>query len=169
MRGEETMRIGARASALAASLVMVMSWPSAGSASDMAGDSAATCSGLAGPADGAVTIDTAALQAPTPLAVTEKAATPASRIVPANPAFCKLLGHIAPTDPAAPPISFEVNLPTTWNGRSLQYGGGGFNGVLITGLGLPPAYPFGKASPLALGFVTYGTDSGHQSKPGEPP
>jgi len=163
------MRIGARASVLAASLVMVMSWPSAGSASDMVGDSAATCSGLAGPADGAVTIDTATLQAPTPLAVTEKAATPASRIVPANPAFCKLLGHIAPTDPAAPPIRFEVNLPTTWNDRSLQYGGGGFNGVLITGLGLPPAYPFGKASPLALGYATYGTDSGHESKPGEPP
>jgi pimeloyl-ACP methyl ester carboxylesterase len=41
--------------------------------------------------------------------------------------------------------------------------------VLITGLGLPPAYPFDKASPLARGFVTYGTDSGHEAKPGEPP
>ena len=36
---------------------------------------------------------------------------------------------------AAPPILFQVNLPTQWNGRSVQYGGGGFNGVLITGLG----------------------------------
>ena len=41
--------------------------------------------------------------------------------------------------------------------------------MLITGLGLPPAHPYDKPSPLAQGFVTYGTDSGHESKPGEPP
>lgn len=87
--------------------------------------------------------------------------TPSGRITPANPGFCKVLGHIDPTDPKAPPIKFQVNLPVEWNGRSVQYGGGGFNGVLITGLGLPPAYPFDKPSPLARGFVTYGTDSGH--------
>jgi len=51
----------------------------------------------------------------------------------------------------------------------LQYGGGGFNGVLISALGLPPSYPYDKPSPLALGFVTYGTDSGHETKAGEPP
>ena len=69
-----------------------------------------------------------------------------------------MLGQIAPSDPKAPPIKFQVNLPMEWNGRSLQYGGGGFNGVLITGLALPPASPFGTPSPLARGFVTYGTD-----------
>ena len=51
----------------------------------------------------------------------------------------------------------------------MQYGGGGFNGVLITGLSLPPASPFDVASPLAKGFATYGTDSGHETRPGEPP
>ena len=56
---------------------------------------------------------------------------------------------IAPTDPSAPPIKFQVNLPVEWNGRSLQYGGGGFNGVLITGLSLPPAYPFDKPFPTS--------------------
>src|SRR5690349_7993116 len=111
-------------------------------AAGLAGDPAATCSGLAGPGQGAVKIDSAALQSPTPLAVAEKGPTPAGRITPANPAFCKVLAHIDPTDPNAPPIKFEVNLPTEWNGRSLQYGGGGFNGVLITGLALPPAHPF---------------------------
>ena len=45
---------------------------------------------------------------------------PAARISPANPAFCKVLGHIEPTDPKEPPIKFEVNLPTDWNGRSLH-------------------------------------------------
>ena len=97
------------------------------------------------------------------------APTPAARITPANPEFCKVIGRIEPTDPKAPPIRFQVNLPLEWNGRSLQYGGGGFNGVLITGLGLPTASPFGTPSPLARGFVTYGTDSGHETKPGEPP
>ncbi|WP_407160442.1 tannase/feruloyl esterase family alpha/beta hydrolase [Bradyrhizobium sp. STM 3557] len=138
-------------------------------ADGLVGDAAQTCSGLAGAAQNGVKIDSAALQAPSALAIAEKAGSPAARIAPANPAFCKVLGHIDPRDPQAPPIKFEVNLPADWNGRSLQYGGGGFNGVLITGLALPPAYPFDKPSPLARGFVTYGTDSGHEAKPGEPP
>jgi len=158
----------ARACALTSALT-VLAVAAPAQAAGLAGDPAATCSGLAGAAQGATKIDSAALQSPTPLAVAEKGPTPSGRITPANPAFCKVLGHIDPTDPNAPPIKFEVNLPTEWNGRSLQYGGGGFNGVLITGLALPPAHPFQKPSPLAQGFVTYGTDSGHESKPGEPP
>lgn len=138
-------------------------------AAKMTGDPAATCSGLAGPADNSVRIDSAAIVAPSPLAVAERGPTPAARVTPANPEFCKVLGQIAPSDPAAPPIKFQVNLPIEWNGRSLQYGGGGFNGVLITGLALPPSYPFGTSAPLAKGFVTYGTDSGHETRQGEPP
>ena len=138
-------------------------------AAKMTGDAAATCSGLAGPAEDSVRIDSASIVAPAPLAVAERGPTPSARVTPANPEFCKVLGQIAPTDPKAPPIKFQVNLPVEWNGRSLQYGGGGFNGVLITGLALPPAHPFGTPSPLARGFVTYGTDSGHETKPGEPP
>lgn len=131
-------------------------------------DADTVCKGLVGGTD-AVKIDTATLQTASQLAVAERGPTPSGRITPANPVFCKVLGHIEPVDPKAPPVKFQVNLPVEWNGRSVQYGGGGFNGVLITGLGLPPAYPFDKPSPLARGFVTYGTDSGHESKPGEPP
>ena len=138
------------------------------SAATLTDDAEAGCRGLVGGAD-AVKIDTATLQAPSPPTVAERGPTPSGRITPANPAFCKVLGHIDPVDPNAPPIKFQVNLPVQWNGRSVQYGGGGFNGVLITGLALPPALPFDKPSPLARGFVTYGTDSGHESKPGEPP
>ena len=98
------MRIYARAWAFAASLVTLMSCASAASATGMTGDPAATCSGLAGSADGAVRIDTATLQTPTPLSVADKAPTPAARIIPANPAFCKVLAHIDPADPTAPPI-----------------------------------------------------------------
>ncbi|MGV7213147.1 tannase/feruloyl esterase family alpha/beta hydrolase [Bradyrhizobium sp. UFLA05-112] len=138
------------------------------SALTLAEDADNVCRGLASDA-GAIKIDSAAIQAPSPLAVAERGPTPSGRVTPASPAFCKVLAHIEPTDPKAPPIKFQVNLPVEWSGRSLQYGGGGFNGVLITGLALPPSYPFDKPSPLARGFVTYGTDSGHETRPGEPP
>ncbi|TWB81107.1 tannase/feruloyl esterase family alpha/beta hydrolase [Bradyrhizobium sacchari] len=142
--------------------------PGGASALTLAGDAETVCKGLVGGTDG-VKIDAATLQAPSPLAVDERGPTPSGRVTPANPGFCKVLGHIDPVDPKAPPVKFQVNLPVEWNGRSVQYGGGGFNGVLITGLALPPAYPFDKPSPLARGFVTYGTDSGHETKPGELP
>ncbi len=164
------LKINARACACVASLVTVTSLLTAeATAAKMTGDPATTCSDLIRPADNAVRIDSASIVAPAPLAVAERGPTPSARVTPANPEFCKVLGQIAPSDPKAPPIKFQVNLPVEWNGRSLQYGGGGFNGVLITGLALPPAYPFGTPSPLARGFVTYGTDSGHETKPGEPP
>ena len=118
---------------------------------------------------GGATIDSATLVPPSALAVAERGPTPAATITPAAPEYCKVLGRIAPLDRNAPPILFQVNLPTQWNGRSVQYGGGGFNGVLITGLGLVPAAPYDKPSPLAQGFVTVGTDSGHQNQPGQPP
>lgn len=89
-------------------------------------------------------------------------------VVPAAPEHCRVIGSIAPVDPAAPPIRFQVNLPTQWNGRTLQFGGGGFNGVLVTGLGLVPSAHPDRPSPLARGFVTAGTDSGHQNAPGVP-
>ena len=112
---------------------------------------------------GVATIDSATWVAATDLVVAERGPTPASRVSPATPAHCKILGRIAPVDPAAPPILFQVNLPSQWNGRSVQYGGGGFNGTLVNAVGLPPAQRFDTASPLAQGYVTLGTDSGHQT------
>jgi feruloyl esterase len=123
------------------SMLAVLATVGAAPAATMVEDAASACGGLAGSLD-AVQIDFATLQTSSQLAVSARAPTPAARTVPASPAFCKVLGHIEPTDPKAPPIKFEVNLPVEWNGRSVQYGGGGFNGTLITGLGLPPSYPF---------------------------
>ena len=118
---------------------------------------------------GPVRIESAALQAARAPSVVERGPTPAARFSPALPEFCRVLGAIAPVDPQAPPIRFQINLPMTWNGRSVQYGGGGFNGVLINALAMIPAAPFDQPVPLSQGYVTYGTDSGHQNKPGEPP
>lgn len=139
-------------------------------------DPTRACAALAAPVpassigipSGAASIDSAAWTAEAPIAVAERGPTPAARITPYTPAHCRVLGRIAPIDPAAPPILFQVNLPAQWNGRSVQYGGGGFNGVLISGLGLVPAARFGSSTPLAQGYVTVGTDSGHQNQPNQP-
>jgi hypothetical protein len=120
---------------------------------------------------GGATIESAELMPPAPLAAAELPFGPLPpylAVVPAVPEYCKVNGAIAPVDPKAPPIRFQINLPTAWNGSSVQFGGGGFNGVLITGLGLPPLERADRPSPLAQGFVTYGTDSGHQNAPGIP-
>jgi len=120
------------------------------------------------PTGGAV-VESATLVAPTDLVVRPKVPfgppPPEVAIGPALPEHCQVVGAIAPVDPKAPPIRFQVNLPTQWNGNSLQYGGGGFNGVLITGLALTPSARPDRPGPLARGYVTYGTDSGHQNAP----
>ncbi|MFO1273621.1 MAG: tannase/feruloyl esterase family alpha/beta hydrolase [Rubrivivax sp.] len=89
-------------------------------------------------------------------------AAPATAASPALPAFCRVLGRIDPLDPAAEPIQFQLNLPQAWNRKALQYGGGGYNGSLVTGLApLRDAAP-DDPLPLTRGYATYGTDSGHQ-------
>jgi hypothetical protein len=77
--------------------------------------------------------------------------------------FCKVLGSIHPVDSSAPDIQFEVNLPSNWNGKSLQVGGGGFNGSVVTGLDSNFYDPINTPTPLARGYVTFGSDSGHVS------
>ena len=84
----------------------------------------------------------------------------------ANGEFCKVLGGIHAVDPTAPDIKFEVNLPTRWNNRILQMGGGGFDGTLVTGLGGASNQIPSSPTPLALGYVTAGSDSGHESAGG---
>jgi Tannase and feruloyl esterase len=126
-----------------------------------------TCAALSGHTVGATRIGlpsgdakiTSASIAPAMAAGTN----PQRQPTPAMPEYCKVLGSIAPIDPTAPSIKFQINLPITWNGKAVQYGGGGFNGVLVTGLAplrdAPPDVP----PPLALGYVTLGTDSGHDA------
>src|SRR5262245_21434733 len=116
-----------------AALAVVSLFTTDAMAAEITGDAATSSSDLIRPHDNPGRNHSDNLTAPTPLAVAEKAPTTAARVTPANPDFCKVLGQIAPLDPNAPPIKFHVNLPIDWNGRSLQYGGGGFNGVLITG------------------------------------
>ena len=84
-------------------------------------------------------------------------------LVEAAGEYCQVNGVIAPVDPAAPSIRFQVNLPTNWNRKALHYGGGGFDGTLITGVDALDMAPTGTPTPLANGYATFGDDSGHQS------
>jgi len=93
-----------------------------------------------------------------------------SWVEPANgiAAHCRVNGSIAPVDTRATarPINFSVVLPATWSGRAAQLGGGGMNGFVpnLTGGGPGASGP----SLLDRGFVTYGSDSGHQAAFGGP-
>src|SRR6185437_16689504 len=58
--------------------------------------------------------------------------------------FCKVLGVIRSVDPKAEAIHFEVNLPIRWNGKAVQIGGGGYDGVLVEGLDLDSKFARGR-------------------------
>ncbi len=76
-------------------------------------------------------------------------------------AFCEVKGRIHPIDAHAQDIRFELNLPEQWNGKALQYGGGTFDGYVITGKGRTAVGLKSQATPLERGYATFGSDSGH--------
>ena len=76
-------------------------------------------------------------------------------------AYCRVTAEIGPVDPSAPPIKLEVNLPESWNGKALMYGGGGFNGSLLSSPGTIRLQPTDVAVPLGRGYATFSGDSGH--------
>ncbi|MEM5400205.1 tannase/feruloyl esterase family alpha/beta hydrolase [Paraburkholderia unamae] len=82
-----------------------------------------------------------------------------------NGDFCRLTGVIRAQSAGTPDIRFEVNLPSRWNGRALQFGGGGYSGVVVTGTGPMPLSP--DRAPLARGYATFGDDSGHNGTSSE--
>ncbi|SAL82939.1 tannase and feruloyl esterase [Caballeronia choica] len=89
-----------------------------------------------------------------------KAAAPGNR----NGEYCRIVGSIKAVEDNAPDIRFEVNLPSRWNGRALQMGGGGYSGVLVSGTEPMPFAP--DSTPLAKGYATFGSDSGHVGNSG---
>ncbi len=77
--------------------------------------------------------------------------------------YLKVLGRIRPVDPEAPDICFQVNLPEEWNRRLLHFGGGGFDGFLVTGEDKAPWQNEGELPPVLQGYITCGSDSGHSA------
>lgn len=79
-----------------------------------------------------------------------------------TPDYCEVGIDILPVDPQAPLIHSQVNLPVPWNGKKLQFGGSGYNGFLQTGVQPSRNAPIHAQLPLNRGYMTAGTDSGHQ-------
>lgn len=80
----------------------------------------------------------------------------------ANGEYCAVKGMVRPAGATAPGVEFQVNLPTQWNRRALQMGGGGYDGTLVTGLGAYTAQPNGTPNALRQGYATLGSDGGHK-------
>ncbi len=78
-------------------------------------------------------------------------------------AYCKVSVDIHPVDPLAPNIKLIVNLPERWNHKGLMFGGGGYDGTIPASNGNIPAGPIGVSVPLAQGYATFSSDSGHQA------
>jgi len=103
---------------------------------------------------------------------TSGARVDSGRFVPAiaegnvNGEHCEVKGWIHPVNANSPRMQFEVNLPSIWNGKLLQMGGGGFDGSLVTGLGAEGLQPKTVPYPLKRSYVTAGGDGGHQGGPG---
>jgi feruloyl esterase len=83
-----------------------------------------------------------------------------------NGDYCQVTGLVKPRDPKSPSMQFEVNLPLAWNVRALQFGGGAYDGKLVTGLGAFVMQPAAVPNALAQGYVTLGSDGGHQAGAG---
>jgi hypothetical protein len=125
------------------------------------GSAASACQALSG-----YTIPAASMGLPTTGAtVTSASLVAATAANNKNGEYCLVRGAIHPVDPKAPDILFELNIPTNWNKRILEMGGGGYNGSVVTGLGGISFAPM-ATTPLAQGYATYGSDSGHESPGG---
>jgi feruloyl esterase len=92
--------------------------------------------------------------------------TSAAVVTAAAGNYCQVLGKIAGATnapnggaSATPDIRFQLNLPVGWNGKAVQMGGAGYNGVVVDATAPVPFAP--ASAPLAQGYATFGSDSGH--------
>jgi feruloyl esterase len=122
-------------------------------------DAAARCTTMA-----TATVAAADIGLPTQGAIVTSATVVAA--AGALPEYCRVRGDIVATNPADPPIKFQLNLPSSWNVKTLQLGGGGFNGSVVSGLGAVNGTPSSATAPLARGYATFGSDSGNQQPNG---
>jgi len=118
-------------------------------------DPQAACAAIAG-----MQIPASAIGLPTTGATVQSATLVTTDAV--NGEYCAVKGRIAPVHASSPAMEFQVNLPSRWNGKALQMGGGGYDGVLVTGTGQFTAQDNGTPNALARGYATLGSDGGHK-------
>lgn len=76
--------------------------------------------------------------------------------------YCSVDGEIAPVNRSAPPITFNVALPSDWNKKAMHLMGGGWDGTVVPGSSAMVGAA-DRATPLARGYAAFGSDSGHSS------
>ena len=124
----------------------------------MAASAAIACAGAAG----------GSADADTPLPPAERCAALASfdlidmRITLAESVAAGEQGpaHCAVTGVLEAEINFEMLLPDDWNGRFMMGGGGGYVGS-VQNQAMTPMCSAAGGTPLARGYATIGTDTGH--------
>jgi len=118
------------------------------------------CTDLAG-----MTIPAASIALPTTGGTVTTAAVvaPSGSGATAIAEYCLVNGSISPVDTSAPKILFRVALPTVWNSKVVMFGGGGFDGSIPNVAGNVPQGPPTQPNPLARGYATFASDSGHQA------
>ena len=96
------------------------------------------------------------------------ASVTAARMVPASKSnphgeYCWIAGEIVPATSKAVTIKFNVAMPSHWNGKTAHLGGLEPLGAVVSPLGVGQgqagivAFP----PPIARGYVTFGSNSGH--------
>jgi len=110
-------------------------------------------------------IPAASIGMPTSGGVVTSAAVVAASGTGANavPEHCLVSASIAPADKTAPDIRFRVAMPTEWNRKVVMFGGGGFDGSIPSVTANVPAGPADQLRPVARGYATFASDSGHQA------
>ncbi|MCR6489598.1 tannase/feruloyl esterase family alpha/beta hydrolase [Amycolatopsis sp. OK19-0408] len=129
-----------------------------------AGATTTSCAGLAG-----LAIPASVMSLPTNGGQVTAAALLTSVVSGKTVQYCQVDADLRPVDPAAPAIKMRVALPEDWNRKALMFGGGGFDGTIPDLTANVPFGPAGRPVPLARGYATFASDSGHQQNPAAPP
>lgn len=81
----------------------------------------------------------------------------------AAPAHCEVMAEVPPKTTDGWPIKMRVVLPVEWNGKSVQFGGGGFNGVIPPQVGGRWQTDQAAKEFPHKGYATFSGDSGHDA------
>ncbi|GAA0240649.1 tannase/feruloyl esterase family alpha/beta hydrolase [Cryptosporangium japonicum] len=118
------------------------------------------CTGLAG-----LAIPASVIGEPTRGGRVESAAPATKDTNGTTVGYCAVRAVLHPIDRSAPDITLQIGMPARWNHRTLMFGGGGYDGTVPD---VTQNVPFGRPdqpTPLARGYATYGSDSGHRAGP----
>jgi feruloyl esterase len=162
-KGKAGVRVGVTLAAVTALLsALVNAAPfAAGAASSVTG---ARCEALAGTG-----IPAAVTSLPTNGGRVDAASEVTETISGASVTYCRIDAALFPVDRSAPDIGMRVALPLHWNHRSMMFGGGGYDGTIPDVRANVPFGPQDGPTPLARGYATYASDSGHRADPARHP